>query len=138
MTTKKLFLGSETGLRPKTAFRYFTLIWKVTLGQKLSELAEKLTTSRCTIIHWLFWYQDWSFSSKLRPLKALPLFAWAPLNIIFYASTWPYASYFTIKRQHCRARSWHIQNFSVLKLKNSFCEINQSLLLTFNVFLWYF
>ena len=34
------YTGSTSGWGPKTIFRYFTLIWKVTLGQKLTELVK--------------------------------------------------------------------------------------------------
>ena len=38
-----------SGIGPKTIFRYFTLIWKLSLGQKLSELAENFFAFRANL-----------------------------------------------------------------------------------------
>ena len=48
----------------------------------------------------------------MRPLEDSPFFALQPLNLLSYASTWPYAPNITTKRQHFWSSfRWHIQNF---------------------------
>ena len=64
------------------------------------------------------------FHRKLRPLEVPSFFAWALLNKVSYAPTWPYESNITIKRKHFQSSlRWQSQNFSVPDPKNSFCVI---------------
>ena len=66
------------------------------------------------------------FSQKLRPLKVPPFFAWASLDMLSYATTWPYLILLSNERIF-RALSDGINKiFSVMDLKNSFSVINQS------------
>ena len=54
---------------------------------------------------------DW-FHQKLSPLENPLFFTWALLNLLSYASTWPYAPNVTIKRQPIWSSfRWRIQNF---------------------------
>ena len=86
------------------------------LNRKYFRYSFDIPTRRCRIIHWSFWYQYWTFNS-------------APSKLLFYTLTWPYATNFDIKRQHCQSsfRWLYIYIywiFSVPDHKNSFCVIN--------------
>ena len=41
------------------------------------------STSRCRIIHWSFWYQYWSFSSKIASPRGSPIFCLSA-KLLFY------------------------------------------------------